>query len=228
MKAELRLKKLSTAKFVNGIQLSTEQFEHLIWNIWLTDCRTNIETDRHTQTDWLRDGRAEWRLTDRCLTNRQTDGMTDWRTDRQTDRRTNRQIDGLTDGQTDRQTDRQTDWLTDPPLSLEYYFLQTSRNGTWLLHEAVSHQHRLAHWLQLHYLKGAWLYSRVSYPLLAGEESADDCYEGWHQNEGEPAIKTYELLTKPRVKSLWDKNLSETQSRKKEKQQNPPILIEQA
>ena len=201
MKAELQHKKLSAAKFVNGIQLSTEQFENLTWNIWLTDCRTNIETDTHTQTDWLRDGRAEWRLTDRCLTSRQTDGMIDWRTDRQTDRLT----DGQTDRLTDRLTNRQTDRLTDPPLSLEYYFLQTSRNGTWLLREAVSHQHRLAHWPQLHYLKGAWLYSRVSYPLLAGEESADDCYEGWHQNEGEPAIKIYELLTRPRVKSLWDK-----------------------
>ena len=189
MKAELQHKKLSAAKFVNGIQLSTEQFENLTWNIWLTDCRTNIETDTHTQTDWLTDGLNDDWLTDAWRADRQTEWLTDGQTDRLTEGRTDRLTDTL--------TNRQTDRLTDPPLSLEYYFLQTSRNGTWLLREAVSHQHRIVHWLQLHYLKGAWLYSRVSYPLLAGEESADDCYEGWHQNEGEPAIKIYELLTRP-------------------------------
>lgn len=179
-------------------------FYRTIWEFnlkYLTDRLSNKHRDRHTHTDRLTEGRTGWMTTDWQMPDEQTDRRNDWLTDRQTDRLT----DGRTDRLTDRLTNRQTDRLTDPPLSLEYYFLQTSRNGTWLLREAVSHQHRLAHWPQLHYLKGAWLYSRVSYPLLAGEESADDCYEGWHQNEGEPAIKIYKLLTRPRVKSLWDK-----------------------
>ena len=86
-------------------------FYRTIWEFnlkYLTDRLSNKHRDRHTHTDRLTDGRAEWRLTDRCLTSRQTDGMIDWRTDRQTDWLT----DGQTDWLTDWRIDRQTDWPT--------------------------------------------------------------------------------------------------------------------